>query len=65
MRSTKNHIAMKKFKLNENYEFDMYGNGTYLGKEILPNKDGYYSITIGNITRPFSKQEIGLITHLK
>lgn len=65
MRSTKNHIAMKKFKLNENYEFDMYGNGTYLGKEILPNKDGYYSITIGNITRPFSKQEIGLITHFE
>nr|DAQ61091.1 MAG TPA: homing endonuclease [Caudoviricetes sp.] len=58
-------MVMKKFKLNENYEFDMFGNGTYLGKEILPNKDGYYSITIGNITRPFSKQEIGLITHFE
>ena len=56
---------MKKFKLNENYEFDMFGNGTYLGKKILPNKDGYYSITIGNITRPFSKREIGLITHFE
>lgn len=65
MRSTKNHIAMKKFKLNENYEFDMFGNGTYLGEKIVPDSKGFYHIEIGNIVVPFSKKEIGLITHFE